>query len=88
MNIQKRENFRVHTSSCNPQKCAIKMKKGCVCKNVFDGRKQFISHIKRTGENDLNELRYSRYLCKLHSISLARYGGVLHLFETIVLAKL
>ena len=45
------------------KKCAMKIKKRCVYKNVFNGRKWFISHMRNTSEKDHNELQVndSRY---------------------------
>ena len=55
----------VHASSRMPtKKCAMKMKetnketrKNDARKNVLGGRKPFIRHTQRTGENDLHKLR-------------------------------
>ena len=48
------------SSSKLPKKYATKMKetkkKLYMHKNVIDGRKHFISHIRKTGENNFNEL--------------------------------
>ena len=55
-----KDTSRVHTSSHKPtKKYAMKIKetKKKQQANVIDGRKPFIRHIQRTGENDLNELR-------------------------------
>ena len=62
---KRRKTFRVHASSCKPtKKCAMKIKqrnkqekKQHVHKNVIDGRKPFIGHIRKTGENDLDKLQ-------------------------------
>ena len=65
---KKRKPSGVHASSHKPtKKCAMKMKernkqtnkeeKRRARRNVIDGRKPFIRHTQRTGENDLNKLR-------------------------------
>ena len=65
MNAQKeslKKTSGVHANSRMPtKKCAMKIKetrkKRRTLKNVFGGRKPFIRHTQRTGENDLNMLR-------------------------------
>ena len=61
-NLKNKNTSGVHAGSHTPmKKCAMKMKqrnkeKRRACKSVFDGRKHFIGHIRKTGENDLNKL--------------------------------
>ena len=66
VNAQKESTSGVHASSRMPtKKCAMKIKetnketrkKRHTRKNVFGGRKPFIRHTQRTGENDLHKLR-------------------------------
>ena len=48
----------VHASSCMPtRKCSMKQEKNNARKNVFGGRKPFIRHTQRNGENDLHNLQ-------------------------------
>ena len=56
----KRENFQgSHKLLQAHEKCAKQRNKikQSACKNVFNESQQFISHIQRIGEKDLNELQ-------------------------------
>ena len=64
VNVQKEKNFQgsrkllqAHEKACDENERKTKKKKQRTRKNVIDGRKPFIRRIRRTGENDLNELR-------------------------------
>ena len=67
VNAQKRKPSRFHASSHKPTKrCVMKMKqsnkkKRCVRKNDIDGRNHFIRHIRKTGENDFDELQVNDF---------------------------
>ena len=60
---KKRKASGVHASSCKPtKKCAMKMKesrrirkKQRACKNVFDGREEFIRRLWKGHVMDINE---------------------------------
>ena len=62
---KKRKSFGVHASSRKPTKKVCNenetKKKWCMCKNVIEGRKPFITSIQESGENDLHELQVNDY---------------------------
>ena len=57
---KKKKPSGLHASSRKPTKKVCdeneQRKKRCVCKNVFNGRKWFISCMRGTGEMDCNEM--------------------------------
>ena len=66
VNAQKEKNFQgslklpqTHEKVCDEMKQT--KKKRCARKNVFEGRKPFITPIQNTGENDLHELQGNDY---------------------------
>ena len=71
VNAQKenlKKTFGVHASFHKPTKGVMKMKetkkkKQLACKNVIDGRKQFIRSIQKTSENNFDELRVNDFGC-------------------------
>ena len=56
---------QAHEKVCNENE-RNKKKKRCMHKNIFDGRKQSISHIRTTGENNLNELHNEGIICSVN----------------------